>query len=157
MPHHSYMSDSVTPWTVWGVHGLPGSSVPGDFQDKNIRVGCHALLQGIFPTQGLNPDLLHYRKILHHLSHLGSPGMLEWVAYPFSKGSTQPRIWTGVFYIAGRFFASWATTVYLFYLKAYILWFYFIFLISSPYHWASRKKCRSLWMGSCKPAQWGNS
>uniref|UniRef100_A0A8B9YL87 Nucleophosmin n=1 Tax=Bos mutus grunniens TaxID=30521 RepID=A0A8B9YL87_BOSMU len=36
-------------------------------------VGCHALLQGIFPTQGSNPGLLHCRQILYHLSHQGSP------------------------------------------------------------------------------------
>ena len=34
---------------------------------------CHALLQGIFPTQGLNLGLLHRRQILYHLSHEGSP------------------------------------------------------------------------------------
>ena len=38
---------------------LPGSSVLGDSPGKNTRVGCHALLQGIFPTQGSNPGLLH--------------------------------------------------------------------------------------------------
>ena len=37
---------------------LPGSSVRGDSPGKNTGVGCHALLQGIFPTQGLNPHLL---------------------------------------------------------------------------------------------------
>ena len=36
-------------------------------------MGCHALLQGIFPTQGSNPGLLHCRGILYHLSHQGSP------------------------------------------------------------------------------------
>ena len=36
----------------------PGSSVHGDSPSKNIEVGCHALLQGIFPTQGSNPRLL---------------------------------------------------------------------------------------------------
>ena len=36
-----------------------GSSVHKDSADKNTEVGCHALLQGIFPTQGLNPHLLH--------------------------------------------------------------------------------------------------
>ena len=36
----------------------PGSSVHGDSAGKNSGVGCHALLQGIFPTQGLNPCLL---------------------------------------------------------------------------------------------------
>ena len=51
----------------------PGSSVCGDSQGKNTGVGCHALLQGIFPTQGMNPDLPHCRWILYHLSHQGSP------------------------------------------------------------------------------------
>ena len=36
-------------------------------------MGCHSLLQGIFPTQGSNPGLLHYRQILYQLSHQGSP------------------------------------------------------------------------------------
>ena len=40
---------------------------------KNTRVGCHFLLQGIFPTQGSNPHLLHCRQIPYHLSHQGSP------------------------------------------------------------------------------------
>ena len=41
--------------------------------DKNTGEGCHSLLQGIFPTQGLNLNLLHCRQILYHLSHQGSP------------------------------------------------------------------------------------
>ena len=36
----------------------PGSSVHGGSPGKNTRVGCYALLQGIFPTQELNPCLL---------------------------------------------------------------------------------------------------
>ena len=48
----------------------PGSSIHGDSPGKNTGVGCHALLQGIFPTQGLNPGLPHC--IPHsHLSHQG--------------------------------------------------------------------------------------
>ena len=39
----------------------PGFSVQGDSPGKNIGVGSHALLQGIFPTQGLKPDPLHCR------------------------------------------------------------------------------------------------
>ena len=38
---------------------VPGSSVHGDSPGKNTGVGCHALLQGIFPTQGLNS--LHWK------------------------------------------------------------------------------------------------
>ena len=52
----------------------PGSSVHGDSPDKNTAVGCCALLQGVFPTQGSNPGLLHCGQILNHLSHQGSPG-----------------------------------------------------------------------------------
>ena len=51
----------------------PGSSVHGDSPGKNAGVGCHAPLQGVFPTQGSNPDLLHCRWILYHLSYQGSP------------------------------------------------------------------------------------
>ena len=50
---------------------LLGSSVHGDSPGKNTGVGCHTLLQGIFPTQGSNPGLLHCRQILYRLSHQG--------------------------------------------------------------------------------------
>ena len=42
-------------------------------------------------------------------SHKGSPWILEWVAYPFSSGSSQPRNWTGVSCIVGGFFTNWGT------------------------------------------------
>ena len=97
--------------TLWDSRdcSLPGSSVHGDSPAKNTGVGCHALLQGIFPTQGSNQGLPHYRQILHHLSHQGSPRILEWVAYLFSRGSSWPRNPTGTSCIAGRFFTSWTT------------------------------------------------
>ena len=88
---------------------LPGSSVHGDSLGKNTGVGFHALLQGIFPTQGSNPGLLHCWQILYYLSHQGRPWILEWVAYPFSRGSSQPRNWTRVSCTVGGFFTSWAT------------------------------------------------
>ena len=66
----------------------PGSSVHGDSPGRNTRVGCHAILQGIFPTQGSNPGLPHCRWILYRLSHQGSPRIVKWVAYPFSRGSS---------------------------------------------------------------------
>ena len=62
----------------------------------------------IVPTQGSNPGLRHCRWILYHLSHQGSPRILEWVAYLFSRGSSQPRNQTGVSCIAGGFFTNWA-------------------------------------------------
>ena len=48
---------------------LQGSS---HFPGKNTGVGCHFLLQEIFPSQGLNPGLPHCRQMLYHLSHQGS-------------------------------------------------------------------------------------
>ena len=69
----------------------PGSSVHEDSPVKKTGVGGRALLQGIFPTQGSNPGLPYCRQILYHLSHQGSPRILEWVAYTFSRGSSQPR------------------------------------------------------------------
>ena len=43
--------------------------LPCDFAGKSTGVGCHFLLQGIFPTQGSNPGLLHCRQTLYRLSH----------------------------------------------------------------------------------------
>ena len=57
----------ATPWTVACTKVLH----PWDFQGKCTGVGCHFLLQGIFPTQGLNPGLSPCRQMLYHLSHQG--------------------------------------------------------------------------------------
>ena len=65
--------------------------------------------QGIFPTQGSNWGLPHFRWILYHLSHQGSPRIMQWVTLSFLQGSSWPRNWTEVSCIAGRFFTSWAT------------------------------------------------
>ena len=51
-------------------HGLYS---PWNFPGQNTGVGSHSLLQGIFPTQGSNPVLLHCRQILYKLSYQGSP------------------------------------------------------------------------------------
>ena len=67
------MSNSfVTPWTVAPLRLL----CPWDFPDKNIGVGCHFLLQGIFLTPGSNLRLLrllHWQEDALPLSHLGNP------------------------------------------------------------------------------------
>ena len=102
---------------------------PWNFPGKNTGVGCHFPLQEIFLTQGLNPHLLRFlhwqedslplalpevqvaqscltlcdpmdytvRRILH-------ARILEWVAFPFSRGSSQKRDQTQVSHIAGLFF-----------------------------------------------------
>ena len=116
---------------------LPGTSVHGDSSGKNTRMGCHALLQGIFPIQGSNPGIPYCRWIIYHLSYQGSPNkhyevevkvtqscstlcdpkdytvhgilqarILEWIAFTFSRASSQPRNRTQVSRMAGRFFTS---------------------------------------------------
>ena len=92
------MSNSFQP------HGLFN---PWNSLGHNAGVGSLSLFQGIFPAQGLNPGLSHCGWILYHLSHQGSQRILEWVAYPFSSRSSQPKNWTGVSCITGRFFTSW--------------------------------------------------
>ena len=61
-----------TPWTVACTTLLH----PRDFLGKSTGVGCHFLLQGIFPTQGSNPGLPHCRQMLSRLSQQGSPCLL---------------------------------------------------------------------------------
>ena len=64
---------------------LSGSSVHGIFPGKSAGVDCHFLLQGIFPTQGSNPGLLHCGRMLYHLSHQGSLLTLEQLCYSTPK------------------------------------------------------------------------
>ena len=95
----SVLSDSLQPYRLHSPWNCPG---------QNTGVDSCSLLQGIFPTQELNPGLPHCRQILYYLSHKGNPRILEWVAYPFSSRSSQCRNRTGVSCIAGGFFTSWA-------------------------------------------------
>ena len=82
---------------------------PWNSPGQNTGVGSLSLLQRIFPTQGSNLGLPHCRWILYQLSHKGSPRILEWIAYPFSSGSSWTRNWTRVSCIAGGFFTNWAS------------------------------------------------
>ena len=71
----------------------PGSSVHGDSPGKNTGVGCHALLQGIFPTQGSNPSLL---RLLHWQT--GSSPLVP----PGEAMSHRPlgtRLWAGTYHL----------------------------------------------------------
>ena len=61
---HSVVSDSLWPHGLYSPWNSPG---------QNTGVGSLSPLQGIFPTQGSNPDLPHCRRILYQLSHKGSP------------------------------------------------------------------------------------
>ena len=64
---------------------------------------------GDLPNQGSSPGLPHCRRIPYHLSRQGSPRILEWVTYSFSRGTSQPRDQAQVSHIAGGFFTSWTT------------------------------------------------
>ena len=79
---HSVTSISLQPNGLYSQWNSPG---------QNTGVGSLSLLQGIFPTQGYNTGLPHCQQILYQLSHLGSPRILEWVAYPFFSRSSWPR------------------------------------------------------------------
>ena len=65
----SVVSNSLWPHGQWSARFFR----PWNSPDKNIGVGCHSLLQGIFLTQGLNLGLPSFRQILYCLSHQGSP------------------------------------------------------------------------------------
>ena len=95
----SVVSDSLQPHGLYSQWNSPG---------QNTGVGSLSLLQGIFPTQGSNPGPPHCRWILYQPSYKGIPRMLEWVAYPFSSGSSWPRNQTRVSCLAGEFFTTWA-------------------------------------------------
>ena len=64
--------------------------------------------RGKLPTPGIEPRFSALQANSLPAEPQGSPRILEWVAYPFSRGSSQPRSWTGVSCIAGGFFTNWA-------------------------------------------------
>ena len=77
---------SVSSDSLQSIHCSPaGSSVHGISQARITEVGCQALLQGTFPTQGSNPGLLLCRWILLPLSHQGSPKSILLPVTTFSK------------------------------------------------------------------------
>ena len=70
-----YMIEMLIMWTL----------CPWNSLGKNTEESSHSLLQGIFPTQGSNPGLLHCRRILYHLSHQGKPHMHPGVIFNLIK------------------------------------------------------------------------
>ena len=95
----SVLSDSLWPCGLYSPWNSPG---------KNTGVDNHSLLQGNFPTQGLNPNLPHCRWILSQLSHqvkpkdtgVGCQSLLQEIC------PNQELNWVSC--IAGGFFTSWA-------------------------------------------------
>ena len=104
------LSRSVQSDSLWSSGlSLPGSSVHGDSPGKHTGVCYHALLQGNLPNPGVETRSPSLQQILYQLSHQGRPRIVDWVAYPFSRGSSQPSNQTRVSCIASRFFTSWHT------------------------------------------------
>ena len=91
---HAVVSNSLQPHGLYSPWNSPG---------QNTGVGSLSLLQGMFLSQRSMWGLPHCRRILYQPSHKGSPRILEWVAYPFSSGSSRPRNRTRLSCIAGRF------------------------------------------------------
>ena len=137
MKESQSVSCSVMPNFLWP-HGRGSNRIlcPWNSPGKNTGVGSHSLRQGIFQTQGSNPDLLHCRQILYHLGHCAvclvwlfvtpwtvahqvpqaplsirilQARILEWAAMPSFRGSSQTRDWTQVSCSVGRFLTVWAT------------------------------------------------
>ena len=74
------------------LHELPPTRLlrPWDSPGKNPGAGCHALLQGIFPTQGLHPRLLHWQAGSSLLGPLGSPWLQREVPVMTRRDSVCP-------------------------------------------------------------------
>ena len=84
----------ATPWAPWTV--AYRLLCPWDFPSKNTGVGCHFLLQEIFPTHGLNPSLPHCWQTLYHLSHQKSHplvGNSNPLQYSCLEKSTDREAW----------------------------------------------------------------
>ena len=88
VPSHSVVSHSET-------QGLEPARLlcPWDFSGKNTGVSCHFLLQGIFPTQGSNPSLLHWQVDYLPLSHRRSAS--AYTLHDFKSTMTVPLDHTG--------------------------------------------------------------
>ena len=93
----SVLSDSLQPRGLHSPRNSPG---------QNIGVGCLSLSRGSSQPRDWT-GFPHCRRILYQLSHKGSRGILKWVGYPFSSGSSQPRNQTRVSCIAGGFFTNY--------------------------------------------------
>ena len=108
----------------------PGSSVHGDSPGKNTGVGCHALLQGIFPTQESNQSLLHCRWILYQLSYQRSPTTVN----------KSQEIGIGLVYRPYSDFTSFYMQCFVSLVCVCVLWFYAI--LSHVYAYGTTTKIK---------------
>ena len=123
LSHFSHVWFCVTPWTV--AHQTPlsmgfsreeyqsGLPSPPLSSWSNPCLLCLPALAGGYlppvpPGKPRDQSQVSHIAVGFFISHKGSPRILEWIAYPFSSGSSQPRSRTRVSCIAGRFFTNWA-------------------------------------------------
>ena len=95
---NSVVSNSLWPHRLYSPWNSPG---------QNTGVDSFPFSKDL-PNPGIEPRSPSLQVDSLPTEPQGSPRVLEWVAYPFSRGSSQPRNQTGVSCIAGRFFTSWA-------------------------------------------------
>ena len=94
LDHLSHIWLFATLWTV-----THQAFLSMGFSRKKYWSGLPCPPPGDLPNQGSNPGFPHCRQILCHLSHQGSPRILQWAAYPFSRESSHPRGWTHISYL----------------------------------------------------------
>ena len=109
MLSHSVMFDFLQ------LHGLQPARLlcPWGFSMQEYWSGLPCPPPGEFPNPGIEPRSFTLWADSLPSEPPGKPRILEWVAYPFSRGTSQPRNQTRVSCIAGRFFTSWATKEFL--------------------------------------------
>ena len=100
----SVVSDSLQPHGLYLAQILCAWGFPG----KKTRVCCCFCLFSLVKVTQSCPTLCDPMDC--SVLAILQVGILEWVAVPFSRGSSQPRNQTGVSCIAGRFFTNWATS-----------------------------------------------
>ena len=96
---HSVKSGSLRPHTLYILWNSP---------NLNTGMSSLSLFQGIFPTQGLNSDLLHCRWILYHWATREGQEYRSGYPIPSPADLPNPGIELGVSCIAGGFFTNWA-------------------------------------------------
>ena len=105
LPGFQYKSESINHSAVSNsmqLHGLQATRLlcPWNSPGKNSGMGSHSLFQGIFPTQGSNPGLLHCRQILYRLSRQESlvfvTNLLHILAPPSPLQSSPLELWGAV-------------------------------------------------------------
>ena len=106
---YSVASNSLQPHGLYSPWNSPG---------QNTGVGCHALLQGIFPTQGSNAGLPHYRQILYLLSHKGSPICIYTILISIKK---KKKLKLQTSFIVANLYESLLHILLLVYLKLIVL------------------------------------